>query len=191
MGFVFYPLSPRYLTFQQAEAIIKKLPVEGEKIGVFVNVDGDFKKAEDIAFQIGLTGVQIYHPYSISQKNLLRIMAFRIGKSLPDFNSYKWADYFLFDSFSSQTYGGSGKKFSWKILKNKQFARPVILAGGLNPENVYKAILKTGVDAVDVSSGVEIYPGVKDKVKLKKFIQRANLAFKERENLKERKNATQ
>lgn len=116
-------------------------------------------------------------------------MAFRIDKRLPDLDNYDWPDYLLFDSFSPQTYGGSGKKFSWEILKNKRFARPVILAGGLNPENVYKAILETGVDAVDVSSGVEVCPGIKDRLKLKKFIQQACLAFKERENLEEKKNA--
>lgn len=188
LGFVFYPPSPRYLTFQQAEAIVKKLPVEGEKVGVFVKFN--LEEAEKIALQIGLTGVQIYEPQSIPRKDLLHILAFRISKNLPDLNRYSWADYFLLDSFSSQCYGGSGQRFNWKLLGQEKFNRPLILAGGLTPENVSEAILTTNVDAVDVSSGVETSPGIKDKVKLKKFIQQANLAFSERKVFKESKDAS-
>ncbi len=188
LGFVFYPPSPRYLTFQQAEAIIKKLPVKGEKIGVFV--DFDLEKAEKIALEIGLTGVQIYRPQPVIKKDLFYIFAFRISKTLPDLDLFSWADYFLLDSFSLQSYGGSGQKFNWGLLSNKRFSRPVILAGGLTPENVFEAILTTNVDAVDVSSGVETSPGIKDRIKLKKFIKQANLAFTDRRAFDERKDAS-
>ncbi len=189
LGFVFYPPSPRFLTFKQAEAIVKKLPAEGEKIGVFV--DFDVEEAERIAHQIGLTGIQVYRPQLVPKGKLLRIFAFRVGESFPKLDCLPSADYLLFDSYSPKYYGGSGQKFNWELLKKKRFSLPAILAGGLNAENVYQAILTTGVDAVDVSSGVEASPGVKDKIKLRKFIKRANLAFADRGAFNEKKNTSQ
>lgn len=183
LGFVFYPASPRFLTFSQAEAMIKKLPDGVEKVGVFV--DASLKEAERVGTEMGLTGIQVYNAHLGSRafrRDLFRIKAFRVKNTLPDLTSFTWADYFLLDGFSPRAYGGSGEKFNWELLRKAEFNRPLILAGGLTPENVYEAILTTGVEAVDVSSGVEASPGLKDREKLRKFIQNATLAFRERKN---------
>ena len=181
LGFVFYPASPRFLTFSQAEKIIGEIPEGVEKIGVFVQAE--LKEVEKVAVEIGLTGLQIYHlsgtPESF-KKNRLFIKAFRVKNALPDFTDFHWADCFLLDSFSPAVYGGSGERFNWELLKKVSSERPLILAGGLTPENVYQAILNTGVQAVDVSSGVESSPGVKDRDKLRRFIRNARLAFEEK-----------
>ena len=83
-------------------------------------------------------------------------------------------DAFLFDAYSPDAYGGTGENFSWDLLSGRKLGnRFVILSGGLDPDNVRNAIRAVNPHAVDVSSGVESSPGVKDHPKLKRFLEAA------------------
>ncbi len=79
----------------------------------------------------------------------------------------------LLDSYQKNDFGGTGKAFEWKNLKEKEFNKPYLLAGGLNPENVEKALSLVSCAGLDVSSGVESSTGKKDSIKLRKFIETA------------------
>lgn len=175
LGFVFAK-SPRRISSHEAEQIIKKLPPYVSTVGVFVD-----EKPEDImriAFTCHLTAIQLHGKEN--SKNLLSyapvktIKAFQIsGKdSLKAISSFPHADAFLLDTFVEGKAGGTGKTFNWAFARAaaKKYDTPVILAGGLTPRNVGDAVKKVKPYAVDVSSGVEKSPGVKDPKKIKMFV---------------------
>jgi len=100
------------------------------------------------------------------------IKAFRIKdkESLANIPKYE-VDYYLLDAYSEELPGGTGRTFNWDLAKEaKKFGRPIILSGGLNPENIIEALKKVSPFGVDVSSGVEASPGKKDQKKLEEFI---------------------
>jgi phosphoribosylanthranilate isomerase len=102
------------------------------------------------------------------------VKAFRVRDeaSVASLTDYKVSGYLL-DAYSADAYGGTGSRFNWDIAKGACRVGPVILAGGLTPDNVGRAILVVQPYAVDVSSGVELAPGRKDPEKVREFIQRA------------------
>lgn len=119
------------------------------------------------------------HRYGTGQAGAFRgessykiIKAFRIKDrdSLKGINDYN-ADFYIFDAYSSNELGGTGESFDWKIIENFEFLKPVILSGGLTPDNVRDAIEKLSPYGVDVSSGVEISPGKKNLDLMKKFVE--------------------
>jgi phosphoribosylanthranilate isomerase len=180
LGFIFYPQSPRYIKPQKANLIIQKLPRKIHKIGVFVDAP-----AEDVnvtAAGIGLTHVQLHgneNPAYCGEMQASVIKAFRI-KDNTDIEKMRGftAPLFLLDAFSKNAYGGTGKTFDWSLaLEAAKLGTPIILSGGLDPENVSEAIKKVHPFGVDVSSGVEIKPGRKNPEKVKLFIERAIESF--------------
>ncbi len=179
LGFIFYAKSPRYISFTKAAEIIKKLPPLIDRVGVFVNAP-----LEDVAAAAaaGLSYLQLHGNESAEYCSILRqqlpccgiIKAFRVSdKSRPvDFTPYnKCADAFLLDTFMQGASGGTGVAFDWSIIKKLQLQRPIFLAGGLSPENVLRAISEVKPFAVDINSGVESHPGVKDHLRLKNLVQ--------------------
>ncbi|MBI5124461.1 MAG: phosphoribosylanthranilate isomerase, partial [Candidatus Omnitrophica bacterium] len=100
------------------------------------------------------------------------INEFRIKdkKSLKDINDYD-VDFYMLDTYSNRSKGGTGKVFDWKLIENFEFLKPVILSGGLKPVNVAEAIRRFSPYGVDVSSGVERLPGKKDPDLMKKFVE--------------------
>ncbi|MCM8779102.1 MAG: phosphoribosylanthranilate isomerase [Candidatus Omnitrophica bacterium] len=177
LGFVFAK-SPRKISPEKAQEIIIKLPPFIFSVGVFVNEEAE--KIKQIIELCKLNALQLHGEESpkFCQEFRTRvkvIKAFRIKdeRDLQVLLRYD-VDAYLLDAFSPTVYGGTGKTFDWdlaikakKILRN----RPLILSGGLNPQNVKGAIEKVKPYAVDVSSGLEKSPGKKDKVLLEKFIQ--------------------
>ncbi len=181
LGFIFTK-SPRRISPQNAERIIKKLPPYVSTVGVFVD-----ENAEDvmkIAFSCHLTAVQFHGRQT--QKELYAfaplkaIKAFRVkdAESLKPLPHFPDVDAFLLDAHTKGKTGGTGKTFNWNLAAaaRKKVDKPLILAGGLTPQNVADAIRKVKPYAVDVASGVEKSPGVKDYKKLKKFIENARKA---------------
>ncbi|MDP6625676.1 MAG: phosphoribosylanthranilate isomerase, partial [Nitrospinota bacterium] len=128
----------------------------------------------DVKLLTGLNAVQLHGDESPSYCNLIEgklIKAIRIKneKSIERLKKYT-VDAFLLDSFDTSSFGGSGLTFDWRLAeKAKQHGR-IILAGGLTPDNVEEAINKVAPFGVDVSSGVESKPGIKNKKKVKDFI---------------------
>ena len=112
-----------------------------------------------------------------TQFGLMSVKAFRIrdASSLAALAEYR-TDAFLFDAYSSTALGGTGEQFNWDLaLEAKKSRKPIILAGGLTPENVAAAVTYVRPLAVDVSSGVESAPGKKDPAKVRAFIKAAKL----------------
>ena len=97
----------------------------------------------------------------------------RPGFDFAAMNAYEMADYFLFDTYKAGQPGGTGQRFDWQLIEGKSFSRPFFLAGGLDPDNVGSAVGKLGPFAVDVASGVERAPGIKDNVLIERFINAA------------------
>jgi phosphoribosylanthranilate isomerase len=173
LGFVFYEKSPRYIIPETAAHIIKVLPPFITTVGVFV--DETKKKINEIIHVAGLNIVQLHGDESQEMcANWSRVVkAFRIKEftdleRLRDFN----VSAYLLDAYDPDLPGGTGQVFNWDIaLEATKFGK-VILAGGLNPDNIARAVTRVRPYAVDVSSGVEKTKGKKDMYKMKLLIER-------------------
>jgi phosphoribosylanthranilate isomerase len=175
LGFVFHSTSPRHIFPEQAADIIKQLPPFIQTVGLFVNESRDI--INTTADQCGLDIVQLHGdetPGFCSSINRRIIKAFRIKDffSLDSVSDYRFAGCLL-DAWSPAAHGGTGQTFNWEIASAAAAQRPIILAGGLTPDNVAEAVRRVKPYAVDVSSGVECSPGHKDAAKIKKFIIQA------------------
>jgi phosphoribosylanthranilate isomerase len=176
LGFVFYPPSPRYVTPEQAEQIIRGLPPFVTTVGLFVDVPLD--TVNDLAAQCRLDRIQLHgreSPEFCAQIKQPVIKAFRIkdAESLAHLPEYQIAAYLLDAYVEGALPGGTGASFAWELAAQAKPHGPVILAGGLTPENVEAAIMQIRPYGVDVSSGVERTPGIKDHRKVQAFIRRA------------------
>jgi phosphoribosylanthranilate isomerase len=179
LGFVFFQGSPRFISYDNAAAIIKKLPSFTTTIGVFVD-----ERPEQIEKIIGLTCIDVVQLHGNEPPDRCKfsrriIKAIRV-KSLdsldPLIHYQDRVSAFLLDTFTTDIFGGTGQIFNWDIaIDAKQFGR-IILAGGLTPDNVAEAVRRVRPYGVDVSSGVELEKGGKDHRKLKLFIDRAKSA---------------
>lgn len=179
LGFIFYTKSPRYISPADATAIIKKLPPLIDRVGVFVNTPIEEVVATAGA---GLSYLQLHGNESVEYCLDIRqrlpscgiIKAFRVGEKSrrEDFASYnECVDAFLLDTFVQGAKGGTGKIFDWSIIERLKLQRPVFLAGGLSSENVVSAIREVQPFAVDINSGVESQPGIKDHARLAELLQ--------------------
>jgi phosphoribosylanthranilate isomerase len=179
LGFVFYPPSPRCVTPEQAEQIIRRLPPFVTTVGLFVDVPLD--TVHETALWCGLDRVQLHGretPEFCARVKRPVIKAFRIknADSLADLPGYRVAAFLLDAYVEGALPGGTGASFPWQLAAQAKPYGPVILAGGLSPENIEAAITQIHPYGVDVSSGVESVPGVKDHQKVRQFIQRAKAA---------------
>lgn len=173
LGFIFYGKSPRRIEPKEAAGIIKKLPPFVTAVGVFVDetLDG-IRKA---VFDSGVTCVQLHGgetPEFCASVGGSVIKAFRI-KDAGDLKAMKGyhTGAYLLDTYKAGLSGGTGETFDWGVaLEAKKLGR-IILSGGLNPENVLEAVRHVNPYAVDVSSGVEKSPGVKDHSLIRRFIE--------------------
>ena len=178
VGFNFYQLSKRYISPDHTAEIISSLPAGIMRVGVFVNPEREFVEA--VLRNNKLSALQFSGnetPEAISEYHLPVIKAIHIAnaESIGEMKSFR-VDSFLLDTFRSEDFGGTGTTFDWNIaVAAKQFGK-VMIAGGLTPENVADAVRKVKPYGVDVSSGVEISPGIKDHKKTKEFILRAREA---------------
>jgi len=183
LGFNFYPPSPRAIAPEKARAIMERLPAESFNVALFVNAAKE-RVEEVIALgrrRDGRPGYRALQFHGEESAEFCRgwglkiIKAFRMKEkaSLCGIKDFP-ADFCLLDSWS-EGYGGSGAPFPWEWLEGLDAAK-IILSGGLTAQNVAHAIQKIRPFGVDVCSGVEARPGVKDHVKLKDFIAAAKAA---------------
>ena len=176
LGFVFFKDSPRWIAREAAAEIIQELPPFVAKVGVFVNAsDGMVRKTIEAC---GLDTLQFHGdetPEFCRRFGLKALKAFRVRgeEVLAEAASYD-REAWLLDSFVAGKPGGTGAKFNWQIAGwAVKLGRPVILAGGLTPDNVVQAVRQVRPFGVDVSSGVELSPGRKDLQKVQEFIRQA------------------
>jgi phosphoribosylanthranilate isomerase len=175
LGFVFAP-SPRQVTPEQAAAIIAALPPFVQTVGVFVDAE-----VRSVLSRCRLDAVQFHGQESPDEMagitGVRRIKACRVATSadLESLAAYSdAADAFLLDARVSGIAGGTGQSFPWPLAREaRRFGHPIILAGGLTPENVATAIEAGRPEAVDVSTGVEVSPGRKDRDRVRRFVAAA------------------
>jgi phosphoribosylanthranilate isomerase len=171
LGFNFYPKSPRYVTADQATAIINRLPAFVDVAGVFVN--HSLEEVREIASQCQLDWAQLHGDENPEFCRWLAYDSFKTMKAirvkdesnLKDVESY-FTDAILLDAYDPSKYGGTGITFDWNIIGH--IGRRIFLAGGVNPENAVGAV-ELGVYGIDVCSGVESEPGKKDHEKMKRL----------------------
>lgn len=175
LGFNFYPPSPRYLAPSAAAEIIRRLPPLVMPVGVFANET----RAEDVitvAREAGVAAVQLRGPGLPAMNGPLErypiILAVPVGKDFkPEALRGLKAGAILLDAHDPNLLGGTGKTFDWNLARGAKRFGTIILAGGLTPENVARAVREVRPYAVDVASGVESAPGVKDAAKLRAFFK--------------------
>ncbi|MCA9404049.1 MAG: phosphoribosylanthranilate isomerase [Candidatus Omnitrophica bacterium] len=175
-GFIFHKKSPRYVSPSKARKLIEGLPPFIVPVGVFVDLKE--KAVRDICQFTRIRTVQFHGEetplYCKRFADYKIIKAFRVNDMFDPVGVRKYkVDAYLFDTFQENVIGGTGKTFNWEVLKGHKFEKPVILSGGLTAENVAEAIGSVNPYAVDVSSGVEKSPGIKDPRKIREFMQAA------------------
>lgn len=181
LGFNFYPPSPRSVSPAAAWEIVRKLPPLVATIGVFVNWPADVIAA--LAHALRLDGVQLHgdEPPAEAQDLAGRFRVIKAFAAGPRFRvatlgRYKAASAFLLDGYRSGLYGGTGRAADWRLAREARRYGPVILAGGLRPENVAQAIAEAQPFGVDVASGVEVRPGKKDPRALRELMREVEAA---------------
>jgi len=177
LGFVFYKGSPRYIDPLKASEIIRALPPFISAVGVFVNEDP--LEILRISTLTGIDTIQLHgdeRPESIVYpKKIIKAIRVRELNDLAPLEGFLSASSkvhaFLLDTYTPEAYGGTGQIFNWDIASEAKKYGRIILAGGLNPDNIEKAIRWVHPYGVDVSGGVEKEKGIKDHKKLKAFIE--------------------
>jgi phosphoribosylanthranilate isomerase len=173
IGLVFYASSPRSVGLAQARAIIAAIPPFVTIVGLFVDPAQD--QVEAVLRGCSLNLLQFHGdeaPDFCCRFGLpyIKVARVRANADLVQYlSSYHAAQGWLLDAYHDQLYGGTGESFDWKLIP-RDLARPVILSGGLTPDNVGAAVRQVRPWAVDVSSGVEAAKGVKDAAKIAAFI---------------------
>ncbi|MCP9452098.1 MAG: phosphoribosylanthranilate isomerase [Nitrospira sp.] len=181
LGFVLYRQSPRYVRPETVRAIVASLPPFVVSIGVFVNEHAEVVR--QLMDDCGLVLAQLHGDESSSYCETLgrpTIKAVRLKDrhsllAVAEFHGRAGVRGFVVDAFSEQAYGGTGRPVDWTLAGEIARTAPVLLAGGLTPDNVGEAIRSVRPYGVDVSSGVEARPGKKDPVKVKSFVEAAKL----------------
>ncbi|MDO8184809.1 phosphoribosylanthranilate isomerase [Conexibacter sp. JD483] len=175
VGLILWPGSPRYCRLPRAVEIGSALQRRAEVAGVFVNahLDHIVRRADEI----GLTLIQLHGDEGpsfcteVARRTGARVIKVARVQQRADVQALRafQTDYHLLDTFVKDQPGGTGATFSWELVREHRRDRPLILSGGLTPENVGDAIDATHPYAVDVSSGVELSPGIKDKGRMEAF----------------------
>jgi phosphoribosylanthranilate isomerase len=183
-GLVFHPKSPRFVALEQGRALAGHL--RGRLKSVALITDMDDAGIAELVKTVAPEFLQLHGSESVQRTAEIRarfglpvIKALPIGEAsdLAVASDYeKVADMLMFDAKppkGAMRPGGHGAAFDWKILSGRSFARPWFLAGGLDADNVARAIALSGAELVDVSSGVESTPGVKDAARIQAFVNAA------------------
>jgi phosphoribosylanthranilate isomerase len=182
LGMVFWPSSPRACAIDDAEAIGAEFRRRLQLTGVFVNATLDEVAAT--TDRCGLTLVQLHgdegpaYCREAARRTGCRVMkAVRVrdAAQVRDLQRFH-TDYHLLDAYSPRTPGGTGETFAWEVAREHRGEPPVVLSGGLNPDNVGEAIAFARPFAVDTASGTEAAPGRKDPAKLTAFFRAVEAA---------------
>jgi len=188
VGLNFYPHSPRFLDPQKAAAVVRALPPFTAPVGVFVGMP--LRQVCAVAFQLGLRGVQTYddRPPGDDPFPFAHVPAFRVKDAAGLDHVRRFVETatalgrkpaaVLIDSYVEGQMGGTGHRAPWELLVGFDPGVPVVLAGGMTPENVAEAVALVRPWGVDVASGVESAPGVKDQEKVARFVKNARGAVR-------------
>ena len=179
VGFIFYKKSPRYISPEAAGEIIQKLPPFITSVGVFVSEQEEIVKNTVSLCQLDAVQLHGDEPADfLAGAPFKKIRAIRVkdSNSLDIISDYQAGSTFVLDAFHPDVHGGTGLSFDWSLTRDYLDDYNIIIAGGLKADNVANVIEEFNPYGVDVSSGVEIEPGVKDPDKLCNFIKIARQA---------------
>ncbi len=174
LGFIFYPKSQRYVAPAKAKEMNQKLPSEIIRVGVFVN--HEIQEVKEIAQFCGLNLIQLHgdeSPEYCAQfpiSSLIKAVFCQTEKEIQALRNYPVAA-ILMDARDAGHYGGTGKNSDWRLAIKVKETHALILAGGLNRENIREAIETVRPQAVDINSGVETSPGKKDPNKIREIMK--------------------
>jgi phosphoribosylanthranilate isomerase len=185
-GFVYFPASPRHITLEKAAKLKALLPSAIKSVSVLVDPDNallsqvfsmlkpDYIQLHGKEAPARLLEIRTAFPAA----KIIKALRIRTSDDVAQASSFKdSADMLLFDAKAPELPGmlpgGNGLSFDWALLKNREFPLPWMLSGGLNGENVAEAMRGSGARMLDISSGVESAPGVKDPALIKAFIDKA------------------
>jgi phosphoribosylanthranilate isomerase len=180
LGLVFFKDSPRYVSIEKAQEIVNALPALVSKVGLFV--DADAAEIKDVLSKVPLDYIQFHGDEDESfctsfSKPYIKAIRIKPETDLSVvLNKHKSAAALLLDAWHPDIAGGTGETFDWNLLADT-YTRglpEIILAGGLNADNVYSAVKLVKPYAVDVSSGVESSPGIKSAEKIQNFVKEVN-----------------
>ena len=173
IGLVFYGPSPRYVDVDQAAAIVRALPPFVTPVGLFVDATAD--EVREVCSRTGVQLIQFHgteSPEFCAQfaRPYMKAVRVRAGVDLLQYaRDFHGAHALLLDAYQEGLHGGTGATFDWALIP-PSLPLPVVLSGGLNPDNVREAVRRVKPWAVDVSSGVEALNGIKDPAKIAAFI---------------------
>ncbi|WP_017718256.1 phosphoribosylanthranilate isomerase [Kamptonema formosum] len=181
LGFICVPASPRYVTPAAIRAVVERLPVPVDRIGVFANSTKE--EICQVVAGAGLTGVQLHGDepaefcgelrQALAGVEILKAVRVRTPLALTAAAGYAGpAHTLLLDAYHPEQLGGTGKTLDWSTLRQFRPTCPWLLAGGLTPENVLEALSQVSPDGIDLSSGVERAPGDKDLGKVARLFER-------------------
>ena len=172
LGFNFFKESPRYISAEDAGKIIAQLNNSVKTAAILVRPTRD--QIIEIINVIDIDILQIYDPLDfkdLSIFNLKSIICYRINPQNPAAEYPMMnADMILFDSYAKDVLGGSGKKFNWNLIPDSLSRDKLVLAGGITPQNITQALKAVNPAVIDVASGAEKSPGIKDLEKIKKMV---------------------
>ena len=177
IGLVFYDKSPRSVSADQAKLIVECLPAFVTTVGLFVNADP--ADVERISQAVNLDLLQFHGDESAAEcehfeRPYIKAIRMREELDLDQLSGeFQNASGLLLDAYDKNLFGGTGKSFDWSMIPDQR-SLPIILAGGLNPENVGQAVNNVHPYAVDVSGGIEASKGIKDKEKMNAFMRGIN-----------------
>jgi phosphoribosylanthranilate isomerase len=174
IGFVFWPKSPRYVDPERARTIVAALPPFVTTVGVFV--DQTARLVNGVAARVGLSAVQLHGDEPIEildeiERPVVKAMALGASTTAEEADAWPSRVRLLIDAHDPDQRGGTGRTVDWKRAAAVAARRPVLLAGGLNAANVADAIRTVKPFGIDVSSGVESSPGVKDHARMRALFE--------------------
>ncbi len=186
LGFIFHPPSSRYVSPEKARAIIEGMP-SGRicKVGVFVNVSP--ARINEIVSYCGLDIIQLHGDEGpgfcrcFPASMLIKAVSPQTAEDLELIKNYD-VRAIVIDTRDRGLYGGTGKICDWEMAAAIAREKPLILSGGLGPENLEEAIKRVAPSAVDINSGIEIEPGKKDHAKMRKAVEIAKKAKADRKD---------
>ncbi len=174
IGLVFYASSPRFVTISQAQQIVAAIPPFVSVVALFVNAPT--AEIEAVLSQVRIDVLQFHGDENSAECERIKLPYLKAIRVKNDTNllqcevEFGSAKALLLDTYSETAFGGTGHVFNWALIP-QNMTKPIILAGGLNPENVADAIKQVQPYAVDVSGGVEASKGIKDLAKIAAFMQ--------------------
>jgi phosphoribosylanthranilate isomerase len=176
IGFIFVPSTPRFVEPEKAAGIAARVNERESRpkmVGVFRDASNDYIR--EIHSLVGFDVVQMQGGESddaIRDLGIPVIKTLRVAEDLPDTHGAPDAAWLLFDTFDERRAGGTGRRFDWSLLAKYDRSKPFFLSGGINAENAVAAVSLVRPDAIDLSSGVEASPGVKDHDKVARLFDR-------------------